>query len=514
MRKIYFFLVLLSFTVSCSVRHNPGASSNDDLKLEAIFVQVNDVYEIAPLAGGKYGGMARVATIKKQYRAMNPNTFLVMSGDFVSPSVYNSLQFEGKRIRGRQMIEAMNVSGMDIVVFGNHEFDITESELQDRINESRFDWIASNTFHKQGKSITAFAKIKDSVSSPFPETSIMTLRDEDGTKVKLGFIGITLPFNKADYVSYTDPLATAERLYNQLKDDCDAVIAITHQLVEDDIQLAKRLPKLAVILGGHEHDMRIEKVGNVYITKAHANAKSAYIIKLIINKNDKTVTVIPELKELNETIPADTATDRVVQKWIDIADKNYTSLGFNARRVVLSSGEALDGRESEIRSRPTNLSRLVGEALAAASPRSDVVIFNTGSIRVDDILTPPITEYDILRTMPFGGGIREVDMKGNLLLRTLEAGRKNVGIGGFLLYHPVIYNSSTNTWTINNQPIEATTVYKVAMPEFLLSGREANLDFLNKSNPDMLKVYDAETKITDPRSDVRLALIRYLEKKK
>jgi len=32
----------------------------------------------------------------------------------------------------------MNAAGMDLVVFGNHEFDIKESELQLRLNESTF----------------------------------------------------------------------------------------------------------------------------------------------------------------------------------------------------------------------------------------------------------------------------------------------------------------------------------------------------------------------------------------
>ena len=88
---------------SCS--STKKTTSKDDGKIEVTFVQINDVYEIAPLSGGKEGGMARVATLKKKYQQKNPNTFLVMAGDFVSPSVYNSLQYEGKAIRGKQMIE-------------------------------------------------------------------------------------------------------------------------------------------------------------------------------------------------------------------------------------------------------------------------------------------------------------------------------------------------------------------------------------------------------------------------
>jgi 2',3'-cyclic-nucleotide 2'-phosphodiesterase (5'-nucleotidase family) len=509
-----YILAALLLLAACRPTRVPVVSKEDG-KLEAVFVQVNDVYEIAPLSGGKYGGMARVATLKKQYLAKNNNTYLVMAGDFVSPSVYNSLKYEGQRVRGKQMIEAMNAAGTNLAVFGNHEFDITEQELQDRINESDFDWVASNTFQKKPAGHKPFLKVKNSVTTPIPEEYIFEARDADGTTARIGVIGITLPFNKAEYVSYTDPFEAAEKVYNRLRDKCDAVVALTHQLMEDDIALAKRLPGLAAIIGGHEHDMRFEKVGNVYITKAHANAKSAYIVKLKINKNDKTVDVDTELKELDNRIPFDNATNAVVNKWIEIADKNFASIGFNARNVVMNRGDVLDGRESEIRHHPTNLSRLVVDAVAAASPTSDVVIFNTGSIRIDDFIAPPITEYDIIRALPFGGGLREVEMKGTLLIRILDVGtKKNIGIGGYLVHRPATFDSTTNKWMLNNVPLDPTKTYKVVMPDFLLSGKETNLDFINVNNPEMVKVHNAVTTLGDPRSDVRLAIIRYLQNKK
>src|SRR5690606_23797472 len=139
MSKNIFYLFCISLIVISSCKSTRiGQAINNDQQIEITFVQVNDVYEIAPLEGGKEGGMAKVATIKKESVAQNPNTFMVIAGDFLSPSVYNSLKHEGKRIRGRQMIESMNAAGMDIAVFGNHEFDIEENELQDRLNESAF----------------------------------------------------------------------------------------------------------------------------------------------------------------------------------------------------------------------------------------------------------------------------------------------------------------------------------------------------------------------------------------
>ena len=90
---------------------------------------------------------------------------------------------------------------------------------------------------------------------------IQSFTDADGTKAKVAFIGLTLPFNKAAYVSYTD---VRRRLPNwrPFKDSADAIVAITHQSMEDDIQLAKDLPGLAGDPGGHEHDSTLcPKVG-------------------------------------------------------------------------------------------------------------------------------------------------------------------------------------------------------------------------------------------------------------
>jgi 2',3'-cyclic-nucleotide 2'-phosphodiesterase (5'-nucleotidase family) len=511
--SLLFSLLLVLSITSCTVLRKGSAPANDDGKINITYIQVNDVYEIAPLENGKSGGMARVATLKNENLKLNPNTFLVIAGDFLSPSVYNSLQFEGKRIRGKQMVEAMNAAGMDFAVFGNHEFDINEQELQDRLNESRFRWVSSNTFHKQGTTVSPFAKVTSSKREPLTDSYIQTVKDRDGTTAKIGYIGITLPFNKASYVYYTDPLKAADSIYNSLKDSCDAIVALTHQSLENDSILAARIPGLAVIMGGHEHDQRFKKVGNVYITKAHANAKSAYIITLTIDKGRHATQVKPSLKMINDSVALDSSVNVVVQKWMNIADKNYASLGFDPRKVVIQAGEPLDGREISIRTRITNLTKIVVSAMQSAAPLADVVLVNGGSIRVDDILQMPVTQYDIIRSLPFGGRIAEVEMKGRLLIKTLEAGRKNYGIGGFLHYSPdLIYNESTGKWKLKNAPIEEGKVYRVALNDFLISGGEANMDFLKKDNADIIKVHPDVTNTSDPRADIRLAIVKYLEK--
>jgi 5'-nucleotidase len=149
--------------------------------------------------------------------------------------------------------------------------------------------------------------------------------------------------------------------------------------------------------------------------------------------------------------------------------------------------------------------------MAFACPQSDVVIFNSGSIRLDDILSPPVSQYDIVRSLPFGGGITEVNMKGSLLIKVLQAGLNNRNNGGFLQYRPVSYNSVSNLFMINNVPIDSSKIYRVALTDYLLGGKETNLDFLTLQNTAITKLDTTVAPITDAKKDIRLAIIKYLQ---
>jgi len=500
-------LLLQSCGSSKKIQHK------DDGRIQINLVQVNDVYEIAPVNLGREGGMARVASIRKKYASANPNTLLIMAGDFLSPSVYNSLKYEGKAIRGRQMVAAMNAAGFDIAIFGNHEFDIREHELQERINESAFDWISSNAFHKKADSLYPFVKVSGNRSHELPAYQIRRFRDADGTEASIGFIGIVLPFNKSTYVGYTDPLNKAAELYSLIRDSVDAVVALTHQFIEDDIRLAERLPGLAAIIGGHEHDQRFTVVNGIPISKAMANARSAYITQLTVKTRRKKVKVKTLLEPIDEKIASDSLTQQVVDQWGRISDESLASMGFNAKDVLIASGEALEGRETQVRSQPTNLTKLIVASMQAGAPQADIVVLNSGSVRVDDVLQMPLTQYDLVRTLPFGGGIREIDIKGSLLLRILENGKTNTGTGGYLHYNESLqWNNRNAQWELNGNPVQAEKVYRLALTDFLLTGGEARLEFLKPGDPDIVKVYDAPA-ASEKAADIRKLVIDYLRKK-
>jgi 2',3'-cyclic-nucleotide 2'-phosphodiesterase (5'-nucleotidase family) len=473
---------------------------------------MNDVYEIAPLDGGRVGGLARVATIKKRLVQENPNTFAVIAGDFLNPSLINTLKYDGSRISGKQMIDVLNETGLDIATFGNHEFDIKEAELLSRLQESKFKWVSANVLHKTSDGMQPFVAGSGDQAKPIPKTLILDVQDTDGTSIKLGILGVTLPSNQVDWVAYSDFNESAAVAYKNLESQTDVVVAVTHIDLEDDIKLSKQNPGIRLIMGGHDHTNSYDKVGDSYVAKADANAKTVYVHKLLYNKTTKQLSINSSLINVDTSIPADSSTALVVSKWTNIAQSSFTEQGFNPDEIVYVAQEPLEARESHIRHQQTNMGDIITKAMSAAAPQAEVAMMNSGSLRLDDQLTGNISQYDILRTMPFGGKILEADMTGELLEKVLTTGWSNKGKGGFLQLDKAMYKAESQAWLVNGQPLNKTKTYRVALSDYLLTGLETNFGYLKPGAQGLLKIYepDAANK-EDARNDIRMAVTRYLK---
>jgi len=528
-------LVALAF-FTCKTAPKPAG---DDGIIEIQFLQMNDVYEISPLGDGT-GGLARVATIRKELLAKNPNTFTVLAGDFISPSVLGTLKYEGKRIRGRHMVDVLNTLGLDWVVFGNHEFDYDDlADLQARLDESEFEWFGSNVLLTKPLSPenghtwieTQFSKnLKNGKSQTCGLNQISTVKDADGTILQLGVFGVTINTGKKPYVTYKDWFEVAESSFRMLKNaafekdgvavkGADVVVALTHLDVADDKKISAMLPEIPLIMGGHEHDNQIYKIGKATVAKADANAKTVYVHTLRYDKKTKSATVKSELRRVDASIPDDPATAAVVNKWLKIRDESLVSSGFEASKIVANLPEPLDCREVIVRHTQCKAGEIITSAMfAAAKTNPDCALVNSGSIRVDDILKSPLTEFDIIRMLPFGGGISEVEMRGSLLRKTLEASLANKGKGGYLQLKNIRQDAS-GKWLVNEKPLDDTKIYRVAIGDFLLTGAEQKMEFLKasldtdgkSSNPDILKITKPDPNDKgDVRNDIRHAVIRYL----
>lgn len=450
-----------------------GCSSAPSGNFSFTIVQMNDVYEIAPLDNGKTAGLARVATVKNNLIKENENTIMVLAGDFLSPSLIANLKVDGERIKGKQMVETLNAIGTDYVTFGNHEFDISENDLQKRLDESTFQWTSANTFHKLDSGRAPF----EVNGAPISQYIIHAFKNSDSAEFKLGIIGVTLPFNKPDHVEYDDFFDAFSKTYKAIESNCDAVVALTHLDLDDDLELAKRNPKLLMVLGGHDHTNMKYDIGNVLVTKADANAKTLYIHRIDYDAATSDFKINSELLPINDQIESDPDVKKIVDKWVDIQNENLTNLGYDPDAVVFTTTDTLDVLESSIRNHETNFTRMVVESMLYAKADADGVLMNSGSIRLDDLLTGDIYEFDILKAFPYGGSLVSGSIPGESLKKVMDiSNEENRDSGGYL--QSINITKANGTWMVNGKSIDDKQVYQIILPKFVMEGNEQNLEFL------------------------------------
>jgi 2',3'-cyclic-nucleotide 2'-phosphodiesterase (5'-nucleotidase family) len=498
--KQYKLIILFLFTilfVSCS---------SDDGKISFTILQLNDVYEISSIQGGKYGGMARVETVHQELVAKNKNTLLVMAGDFLNPSLLGTMKHEGVRVRGKQMIEVMNAMSFDVVAFGNHEFDIPKKDLQKRMDESNFPWISSNVFNKTADSIKQFYQELSGVKRLIKGSFIKEIFDEDGTKIKVGFISVCIPSNPKDYVLYKDMFSAIVKEYESIKNKVDIVIGLTHVKIEHDREIAKLLPNIPLIMGGHEHTNKNEMIGNVRITKADANAKTAYIHSINYDKKNKNTIISSQLKSIDTSITDNLKVKLVVDKWSQVMEDQISKIVENPYEIIYTSKVPLDARDAPIRSKQTNLGNMIARSMAYSyDNKVDCSIVNGGSIRIDDQLIGDINSIDIFRVLPFGGPVLKVEMKGSLLKKVLQYGENATGSGAYLQRSNIQFINKT--FTINNKKISSLTIYTVALSDYLMKGLD--IPFLTKDHPDIISVFNPTP--SEVPFDIRKAVITYFK---
>ena len=461
-----------------------------DHRIHVTILHFNDIYEITPVSGGKEGGIARVATLRKQLLARNPNTITTLGGDLFSPSAVGTAEYQGDRLAGRQMVDVLNHFGLDYATFGNHEFDVTESQFQKRMQEAKFTWVSSNVFNADGLS---YDGVQQNLVVHFEHP-------KSNKTFRIGLFGLTLSTNKAGYVRYTDPLMVAGQQVAQLFGQVDFIIALTHQSIADDVALVQQNPQVDLVLGGHEHINYQRWRGSRFapILKGDANARSVYVVDLYFDPATGQTEVKPTFVPIDAQLDEDPAVKAVVGQWVTIAFNAFRQQGFEPEKVITQITEPLDGLESSVRSTQTNLTRLIADSMMKAYPDAELSLYNSGAIRIDDTLPPgKITVYDVIRILPFGGQVQLATIKGSLLTKVLNQGLVNKDTGGFL--QSANTQRQNGVWLVNGKTIDASKTYRLAINDFLASGRERGLNDLKPGNPDFVIIQSGEGQAYDMR---------------
>ena len=429
---------------------------------------VNDVYEMTPVQGK--GGLAELMTLLRAERATATHHLTTVNGDFLSPSVMSSL------VKGAQMVTLFNTLGVDIVVFGNHEFDFGPEVTRQRMAESRFAWLGTNVLGADGK--------------PFGG-ALATMTRQVGT-FTVGLFGMLTPetarlSSPGPMVTFAPVVQTAQTAVAALRQaGADVIIALTHLSIAEDRALAQQVPGISVILGGHEHDPITWYEGGTLIHKSGYDAHYLGRIDLTMEKKvtekGTQVTIIPSWRMIaNRGVMPDADVATEVARYMAILDQE---LG----QPLGQTQTALNSQTGEVRTRETTMGNLIADALREVL-QADVALVNGGGIRGNRLYEAgtTLTRHDILQELPFGNPGVLVELSGADLLAALEngvsqvenkAGRFPQVSGLRLTYNPgKPAGSRVLEVQIGGKMLDRIAVYRVATNDFLLKGGDGYSSF-------------------------------------
>ncbi len=163
---------------------------------------------------GNVGGAAVLSTYFKADRAANPNTLTLTAGDAVGATPPLSNYFNDE-----PAIFAMNLMGIQVDTFGNHNFDGGIAHLQHLIDLADFQFVSANLQNRDAN----LTGVKD-----------FEIFDVGG--VKIGVVGITNPEaptlvfpGSFGTITPTDPVKAALKARNAAKDaGAEIVVVICH----------------------------------------------------------------------------------------------------------------------------------------------------------------------------------------------------------------------------------------------------------------------------------------------
>jgi len=465
-------------------------------------LQLNDIYEVAPLQGGRIGGLARIATLIDEHRKRYPTTVFV-AGDFLSPSLMGTAVVDGERLSGRQMVDLFNRIGVDIVTFGNHEFDIGEAPLQRRIDESAFQWVSGNVRRADG---SPFHRNRDGRQEPFPAyVRIEAPKD----RFRIGVFSLTLPSNRPPYTRFASYPEAMQATVPQKLGKRELLAGLTHLSLAEDLELLRQDPRISLIMGGHEHENILRENGKGRVAKADANGKTVYR-HLVWREGRRGFRIQSTLLPVDTTIAPKPEIATAVKAWEDKTYASFRRAGFEPTRTVVTVTDTLNGMENAIRYRQNSLGRAVTQGLMQGG-NPDASFINSGSVRIDDIVSGTLTELDVIRIMPFGGRVVELTLKGDLLLRILQGNEGRKGLGGYLQLHVGFSPSAQGAWTLHGKAIEPGQAYRIRTIEYLAQGNENGLEFLNPKDPSYLRSEPVTDSAGKPL-DIRQGLIGQLRR--
>lgn len=358
-------------------------------------LQINDVYRIEGIVKGRYGGLARLRTLRRQLEAEGP-VLMLHAGDMLGPAVMS------RDLEAKPMVRALNLLDGDpdrfdphlVATFGNHEFDTRDPDiLLARLRDADFPWVSSNVRLRWPGD-----------DAPWPPSRALdnvhdTLVIPIGG-VRVGILGLTLDDVRREWLDIVYEDADQRRdligaALDRLKDaGAQVIVAVTHQEIHEDVLMARSFPEIDLVIGGHEHVFSRQRVNDTWITKADADARSVLVIDVRVTGDGK-VTALPVRVELGDLVAQDQQVREEVERSMQELESVWQKQDKSLRDKIAVTEHELEGLEPAIRGKETALGNFLADVIRKKLD-TDIAFLNGGAVRINDNVPAgeEITRYE------------------------------------------------------------------------------------------------------------------------
>jgi 5'-nucleotidase/UDP-sugar diphosphatase len=433
------------------------------------------------------GGLANIAGYVEAVKAEvgADNVLLLDAGDAMQGQPISNL-FEGS-----SLIEVYNMLGYKAVSVGNHEFDWGQQVLAERVAQSAFPWLAANL-------VVAGTQEHPDWVKPWTVVEV--------AGVKLGIIGLAYTETPGitrkgltDGLEFQDPVQAVLRYYDEVKEQSDALILLSHIGWEDRSEhkggetIAKELAAAGkpvdLIIGGHSHEQA---------EAPHMAGDTPYVIAYQYGRwmGRADVSVDPATKKLTlvswEGHPINegevTPNPEIAAK----VDEYKTELKPLTDKVV---GVSTVGLVRDYNAEST-MGNLVADAMRDYT-KADIAFTNPGGLREDILMAEGESEHNITwgetyAVLPFGNTLYNMDLTGAQIMEvlnqsaTLHKGTIQASGITWTYYNDCSCNTPT-AWgavdvNVGGEPLQLDKLYRVTTNDFLAGGQDEWTTFADGIN--------------------------------
>ena len=462
--------LLLAVYAACS-----AAQADDDLVVTLLFTNdMESAYDPVPAWWRddieRIGGLAQLSTLIKEIRRDEPNVFLFDSGDIFTGAL-------SQVTNGELMFEFMMTMGYDAMAIGNHEFDYNETVLQWQKNRVSFPVLGANLFYKETK-------------HPYAQPHTIIERGD----VRIGVVGTlgqdaaatAIAKDHIDELDVTSPAVAAQRSVDEIIDEVDLVVLLTHQGhtapmqtdaeadsrldrdINEDIELADSVTGIDVLFGGHADagtwaPVTSPKHGTL-IMQTFGQATYLGYLQLTLDGDTREIVAYD-----GKLVPVDAGRlepDPVIER------------KYNAYRAAHPDITKVVGRAESRMNRKYFDESTIGNLLTdimAEMTGADMALLGSGAIRAD-LPAGDVEISDALDINPFIDPTVVVRMTGAQLVEAMEQSftqlRGLLQVSGL----EVVYDLSQPEYqravsiTHNGREIEPAETYLVSVARFLAMG--------------------------------------------